>query len=336
MTTLRPGFGQSWPADELETLAACQICGHERLAVAAEAVEDWSFRSAAGRWTYWRCAGCHALVLNPRPTADNISHAYASYYTHVDLERTGLQVELRTRLRNEAWAIGWGADLSPRLNLPRVISPLFRSLARRAYPGFVIACLAGLARGKLLDVGCGNGRYLDIAIQLGFDAQGIDPDPSAVAFVSQRGLRVSQGGFENLAEMPSDFDVVVASHVLEHAHDPVQALVNLLARVRAGGHLILALPNAQSPVFDAFGPHWRGLEAPRHIAIPARAHLTKLLTDRGCIVTPALINRAYTWDESVGIANSQRAAAPSATNPSNGEPDLIELLIQTPTHRIPL
>ncbi len=323
----RPRFGQDWPADELESLSACPLCGGPDATVAAQGVEDWSFRAAPGRWTYWRCAGCEGLFLNPRPKREHIGHAYTRYYTHdAGASSSDPETGLKARLRSEAWAVGWGADVAPRLQLPRLLHPLLKPFARKLYPGFVVASLASLPRGKFLDVGCGNGRYLGFAARMGFFVQGIDPDPAAVAAVRAKGLPCERGGFDELDALPSGFQVVLASHTLEHAHDPMQALQRLLNRLAPGGSLILALPNAQSPVFEAFGCHWRGLEAPRHIAIPARQWLMQRLQSQGLRVTPAAVNRPYTWAESEAIAQTQgRAAPPPLASP---EPDLIECLVQ--------
>ncbi len=329
---IRPTFGQDWPANELEQVSECPLCranhsGENHRVVAADQVQDWSFRAAPGRWTYWRCKQCQGLVLNPRPTRLAIAHAYQNYYTHhADISQSSL-TRLKTLLRHEAWAMGWNVDLPNRLHWGAWAKRIFAPLARRAYPGFVIHALGQLPRGKLLDVGCGNGRYLEVAQQLGHVAMGLDPDPAAVSAVRARGLAVQVGGFETLANLPQDFDVVVASHVLEHAHEPMQALGALLDRLKPGGHLVLALPNATSPVFDAFGPHWRGLEAPRHIAIAARAHLVQWLTQAGHATTGPSLSRHYTWAESADISRANNAPNTPRT-PASSEPDLIEILVQ--------
>jgi 2-polyprenyl-3-methyl-5-hydroxy-6-metoxy-1,4-benzoquinol methylase len=323
----RPGFGQDWPTDELEEVPNCLWCGASlgQAAPAATHAQDWAFRAAPGRWTYLRCNSCQGLSLSPRPAFAHIGHAYSRYYTHAHEAEPGLLSRLKDRVRAEAWAIGWGADVAPRLHLPKLLWPALQSSARKLYPGFVIASLAGLPRGKFLDVGCGNGRYLDIAQRLGFAAQGMDPDPAAVQAVKHRGLNALQGGFAELPQLPSNFDVVLASHTLEHSHTPMAALQDLLARLKPGGVLLLAMPNAQSPVFDAFGPHWRGLEAPRHLGLASSSWLKAWLQDRGHTVQVASVLRDYTWAESADIA--AQAGQPIPARASSREPDLIEWVI---------
>jgi hypothetical protein len=90
----------------------------------------------------------------------------------------------------------------------------------------------------------------------------------------------------------------------------------------SGGRLILALPNARSPVFDAFGPHWRGLEAPRHLALPTQAWLVQWLAERGWRAEAASVKRAYTWAESAAFAQ-RSPSAPKALDVA----DITELVI---------
>lgn len=71
-----------WPEDELEWLGKCPACGAARRDVLFEGLRDEAFHVAAGRWVLWRCQGCEAAYLDPRPSEASIGRAYANYYTH--------------------------------------------------------------------------------------------------------------------------------------------------------------------------------------------------------------------------------------------------------------
>ena len=73
------GFGQAWPAHELEPVDACPYCGSRRFALAFSDVQDWAFRTAAGAWGFKDCLDCHSLYLATRPQEAFISKAYGSY-----------------------------------------------------------------------------------------------------------------------------------------------------------------------------------------------------------------------------------------------------------------
>jgi SAM-dependent methyltransferase len=71
------------------------------------------------------------------------------------------------------------------------------------------------------------------------------------------------------------------SHVLEHLHDPVAALREAKSLLAPGGRLWLSLPSLSSEGLRLFGPHWRGLEPPRHLALFDPPRLALLLAELG-------------------------------------------------------
>ena len=77
------------------------------------------------------------------------------------------------------------------------------------------------------------------------------------------------------------FDHITLVHVLEHVPNPLDLLARLFAWLKPVGTLFVEPPNA-----DATGPaildqYWRGLEAPRHFALPTRGALTGALEHAG-------------------------------------------------------
>jgi 2-polyprenyl-3-methyl-5-hydroxy-6-metoxy-1,4-benzoquinol methylase len=144
---------------------------------------------------------------------------------------------------------------------------------------FPLDQISRLPRGSLLDVGCGNGDLMSSAEAMGFTTQGLEIDPQAVSAASAKGLSVRQGSVDLLSEYQSNFDYVVCSHVLEHVHDPRQLTLLLLNSVKPGGRVYLTWPNPQSFLLKIFGRHWRGLEAPRHLSLPAKQAFFNLLKE---------------------------------------------------------
>ncbi len=224
----RASFGQPWPADQLESVSRCPFCGGSAHTTAHHGVKDWSFQSAPGEWSYQECTACLGLYLSPRPRAEHIADAYSSYYTHSTEAKPGWRAAAALRLRHELWAHFSGLPVGPRIHAPnwlgRGLAALAPALKTLSDPGYVLSQLAALPKGKLLDVGCGNGRYLAYAQQLGWQAQGIEIDPAAVRAAQARGLQVAQAGFDQLNDLPRDFACVLASHTLEHTHQPLRAL----------------------------------------------------------------------------------------------------------------
>ena len=272
---------QYWPPHELEAVCACPYCGCERRALAYQDVQDWSFGAAAGRWSYWRCGDCHALFLNPRPDAASIARAYGRYYTHSGAPRQTFLAALKQRLRNEHWSQRFAAPVVPRLGLPRWTAPVFGLLKPWLAEPFGLRQLAELPRGVLMDVGCGNGDTVMRAGQLGWQALGIELDAAAVRAAQARGLNVIAGSYEALSAYEGQADCLICSHVIEHVHQPLELLRLLLAALKPQGVLLLSAPNAASHLCERYGGNWRGLEAPRHLAIPDATWLIGWLRSRG-------------------------------------------------------
>jgi len=134
--------------------------------------------------------------------------------------------------------------------------------------------------GKVLDVGCGNGRFLLRALQAGWDVMGIEPDAKAAKSARLAGVTVSQRGIEE-APGAGAFDVVTCSHVIEHVHDTLALLRNVRSHLRPGGQIWLATPNMRSIGHRVFRSDWRGLEPPRHIQVLSREALLGLLERAG-------------------------------------------------------
>ncbi len=170
-------------------------------------------------------------------------------------------------------------------------------------------------RGRLLDVGCGNGTFLARAGEMGWEPIGLEPDPKAVATCRQQGLYVVEG---ILAAAPKawleQFDVVTLIHAIEHVPDPVADLKRCFELLRPGGTLWLALPNPQGLGAMAFQSSWRGLHAPYHLAILSQDRLRKLLLESGFHQIHRLrrgVHAKFIIRESADIARHEKTRAGS-------------------------
>ncbi|HYS77300.1 MAG TPA: class I SAM-dependent methyltransferase, partial [Candidatus Dormibacteraeota bacterium] len=99
-------------------------------------------------------------------------------------------------------------------------------------------------RGALLDVGCGDGLFLTIASQAGWNVEGIEFSPEGARRASQRlGRPVAAGDLAHERLLKGPFDVLTLWHVLEHLPSPAPMLDAARARLRPRGLLVVAVPN---------------------------------------------------------------------------------------------
>jgi 2-polyprenyl-3-methyl-5-hydroxy-6-metoxy-1,4-benzoquinol methylase len=235
----------------------------------------------------WQCADCRTAYLDPRPSQASIHLAYTRYYTHKavnkgdDYSSLNLARRLRRRFVNgyTNWRYATRAEPSSSLgilvafalpNLKKLLDSRYRHMPHPPKVG-----------GALLDVGCGDGAFLDIAHSCGWETVGLDPDALAVSNAVERGLRVYEGGIEYFEGKEELFDVITLSHVIEHVHQPTRALRTCFSLLKPKGQLWLATPNVDSSGHARFQSNWRGLEAPRHLVLFNRDSLMQALTEAG-------------------------------------------------------
>jgi 2-polyprenyl-3-methyl-5-hydroxy-6-metoxy-1,4-benzoquinol methylase len=102
----------------------------------------------------------------------------------------------------------------------------------------------GLPGGRLLDVGCGLGVFMQAAQKRGFDVQGTEVSRHAANQVRQQlQIPVFLGELETAAYPPQSFDAVTLWDVLEHVQRPSALLRQVGAILRKDGWLVVRAPN---------------------------------------------------------------------------------------------
>lgn len=114
------------------------------------------------------------------------------------------------------------------------------------------------AEGLVVDVGCGDGRFLQ-RLPAGRERLGLEFNPAAVARGVAAGLPVRQGGLELVP--PGGAAAVCLFQVLEHVTDPRGLLAGAAAALRPGGLLAVAVPNNDDFLGRAM---FQPLNAPPH------------------------------------------------------------------------
>ncbi|MEO8504159.1 MAG: class I SAM-dependent methyltransferase [Acidobacteriota bacterium] len=97
---------------------------------------------------------------------------------------------------------------------------------------------------RFLEIGCGYGFALDFARSaLRWTVQGVDPSPLAAAGSVALELPIARAYLDEETPIGDQFDVVLASEVLEHLDDPGQLLRSIRQRMASRGILVLTTPN---------------------------------------------------------------------------------------------
>lgn len=122
-----------------------------------------------------------------------------------------------------------------------------------------------LANGRrILDIGCGQGHFVDAALRGGFQVQGIETSPPAVEICRRFGLPVNQIDVFSDELKPSTFDICTLFEVIEHVPQPASLLRRAEQLLVAGGYLYLTTPNFDSLERRLMQNHW-SLIYPEHL-----------------------------------------------------------------------
>jgi len=232
----------------------CALCGAATQEPEAYGY-DFEYDTASNPFRFVRCASCGHVYLSPRPSPADLGVIYpAHYYT---LAGTGSLVAKLRRI--------WEGK---KVNVYRDA--------------------LGAGPKRILDVGCGDGRFLQVLHDFGsreWELVGVDFDPLAVERCRARGFTAHQKRVEDMVAEDGTFDAVVMLQLIEHVEDPVAIARRVFALLRKGGIFVVETPNLAGWDYALFRKRWWGhYHFPRHWNLFSRESLERMLRDAGFVI----------------------------------------------------
>lgn len=135
---------------------------------------------------------------------------------------------------------------------------------------------------EVLDIGCGSGSFLRVIQDIVGSVQGVEPSEHGVATCRKLGIPVFHGSMEEFAENDQrTYDLITLNHVLEHHPDPRHLLDLCRSRLKEGGRIYVAVPNAGSFFAKALKSKWHSSDLPVHLQHFSSMSLTHALEEAG-------------------------------------------------------
>lgn len=154
--------------------------------------------------------------------------------------------EYFARMYDQRWSGAWIRAEFDSTVKDGIFTGILRELSTRLDP----------SRRRLLDVGAHAGRFVSLAREQGWSAEGLELNPQTAVYAAARtGARVRQLTMGDLATGAETFDAITLTDVLEHIPYPLDALRAASALLAPGGWIAVKVPCGPA---QSLKEVWRG------------------------------------------------------------------------------
>lgn len=211
----------------------CEVCGSDNFRKIISDGRDYEYE-IEGVFEIWVCKECGYAFQRPRYIKPELERLYPLDYANYDDFNSGIM---------------------------NVLARMYYSAQARDIAGYI-----GKS-GKVLDVGCSNGHFLELLKEYGdFELHGVEIKPEIAQRARKKGFEVFTGQIEDGQYANGGFDLIRANHLIEHATFPSMTLYYCNKLLKQGGYLYGETPNIDCFDFKILGKYWGCLHLPRHIS----------------------------------------------------------------------
>lgn len=227
---------------------SCHVCGHHNFKKLYPVTD--TNQGVPGTWDIIECQNCGLGILNPLPTADEISSYYQdSFYSKDEQKRFIPFVEF----------------------LRQTLGRLRTRGLRKMFD----------SPGRILDYGAGAGHFIDAMQSIGWEVASVDIANQEESRSQCRGLVVMDGERPRIEYPDNYFDAVSLWYVIEHVLSPRATIEEIRRVLKPDGVLLLAQQDFSSLQASIFGPAWLILDPPRHLFQFNASNLSQLCNELG-------------------------------------------------------
>ena len=260
--------------EEEKTLVPCNLCGKEK------------FRKAlhCEGFSYVRCNYCNLVQINPQPHESEIQKRYGEDYLNYELGNEEVFLQLQLLALKDAGFYEIEKELlekEPSDNASADNTSVDNASADNA---------SADNRPKVLDIGSALGTLLAKLRDNGWHSTGVEISEAQAEYSRSRfkldihTLKLSDNNFPD-----EQFNVILASHLIEHLNDPSAFLGEAFRILSPGGYIFITTPNISGLQAKLFKNKWRSAIFD-HLYLFSKKNLSSLLVKNGFKV-----ERISTW-----------------------------------------
>jgi 2-polyprenyl-3-methyl-5-hydroxy-6-metoxy-1,4-benzoquinol methylase len=237
-------------ASDSEAITKCQVCGSS----------DRDLKFEDGPYQVYTCSKCTFVYVTPRLIGQALLDVYNESYWKSDKPKER----------------GY-ADYAKESALYLKTYQKRMQLVSKWLP----------PAGRILDVGCAAGYFLQIAQQHGHDVHGVELSEAIAqqAIQSLGSDRVFHGFLDDAIAARGwpehSFDLVTIWDVIEHVPEPQALLASIKKLIKPGGKLLLETQNVASRVANRLGKRWHHYKHDEHLYHFNPSTIRRLLNDCG-------------------------------------------------------
>jgi 2-polyprenyl-3-methyl-5-hydroxy-6-metoxy-1,4-benzoquinol methylase len=134
---------------------------------------------------------------------------------------------------------------------------------------------------NIIDVGCGDGFFLQVAKEKGWNVYGTEFTDRAMEICTRKGINMMKGELNEHNYAQGFFDIVTSFEVIEHINNPNIEIAKFNKILRTGGIAYVTTPNFNSISRNLLKGQWNIIEYPEHLSYYTKSTLTKLFKAHG-------------------------------------------------------
>ncbi len=228
--------------------------------------KDYVYNKIPGIYAISHCLNCNSFFSNPRLKSEILEYYYSktTIYRNYILEQDYVKKRKNFFLSKEILNDFYGYPFLDK-NLLRKFK-LFPSFLRgRKRQKRTLFIPPYIKNGRVLDIGCSSGNYLNVLKKLGWTVKGIDLNIKAVIYA----VNVLKLEVENISieDFHTDllFDIIYLNMVLEHVSSPKETLIKCYSILKSNGKLVLRIPDFNGLEVRIYKKFAYTLQLPSHL-----------------------------------------------------------------------